>query len=138
MQKFLIRNLSRRYRLDPRLNGNKRGSTLVEVIVAIAIAAVAVVGLTDLFINGFDAYSLSRGYTNAVYLAQEKIEQTIPVDKTMGSEQLQEITYLWERKIYSEPEVKIPAGFVQIEVFVKWTDPHGDHKISLVTLRPKL
>ena len=138
------------------------GSTLIEVIVAIAIAAVAIVGLTDLFINGFDAYNLSRGYTNGVYLAQEKMEEIpqpqirntppIPKSKTtklvsnfdirnsdlfvnMGTERLQAITYLWERKYFEKDGV--PAGFVQIEVLVKWSDPHGDHKVSLTTLRPK-
>ena len=116
-------------------NQNK-GTTLVEVVVAIAIAAVALVGLTDLFISGFEAYSLSRGYTTAVYLAQEKIEEITP-EKDMGSERLQEITYFWERKRYSEKEVKISAGFEQVEVLVKWSDSRGAHKISLVTLKPK-
>lgn len=134
------------------------GSTLVEVVVAIAIAATAIVGLTNLFITGFDAYNLSRGYTNGVYLAQEKIEDVasyrqIPVPAkpeiknsaiinpqssigNMGTEVLQDINYRWERKYYDEKD-KVPAGFVQVEVLVNWSDPHGDHKVSLVTLKPK-
>ncbi|MCX7919021.1 MAG: prepilin-type N-terminal cleavage/methylation domain-containing protein [bacterium] len=115
---------------------SKKGQTLVEVIVAIAIAAVAIVGLTDLFITGFDAYDLSRGYTSAVYLAQEKIEE-ISADKTMAAEDRQRITYYWERKQYTAPEVQVPPGFIQLEVKVKWSDPHGQHSISLVTLKPK-
>lgn len=55
------------------------GSTIVEVIVGIAIAAVAIVGMTMLFTTGFEAYNLSRGYTNGVYLAQEKMEEIPPV-----------------------------------------------------------
>jgi hypothetical protein len=115
---------------------NGQGTTLVEVIVALAIAATAVVGLTELFIAGFDAYNLSRGYTTGIELAQEKIDD-ISTTKNMDSERIQDITYLWERKTYTEKEVEIPAGFVQVEVLVKWSDPHGDHKVSLTTLKPK-
>ncbi|MDI6782755.1 MAG: prepilin-type N-terminal cleavage/methylation domain-containing protein [bacterium] len=117
---------------------NDSGTTLVEVIVAIAISAVAIVGLTDLFINGFDAYNLSRGYTAGVYLAQEKIAESGvvgPTNKNMDTERLQEITYRWERKYFEKDGV--PAGFVQVEVLVKWSDSHGDHNVSLTTLKPK-
>lgn len=130
----------------------RSGSTIVEVIVGIAIAAVAIVGMTVLFTSGFDAYKLSRGYTYGVYLAQEKIEEipvanppsvtipgkpaiAIPAISNMGSEVLQDITYRWERKYYEQDSV--PAGFVQIEVQVNWSDSQGNHKVSLITLKQK-
>jgi hypothetical protein len=136
------------------------GSTIIEVIVGIAIVAVAIVGMTMLFIAGFDAYKISRGYTFGIYLAQEKMEEipaanspsatipgkptvSIPAISNMGTEVLQDITYRWERKYFEQDS--IPAGgqtstpprLVQVEVLVKWSDAHGDHKVSLVTLKQK-
>jgi hypothetical protein len=129
------------------------GSTIVEVIVGVAIAAVAIVGMTMLFTSGFDAYKISRGYTNGVYLAQEKLEEipianppsvaisgkpaaSIPAISNMGSEMLQDINYRWERKYYTDQE-GAPAGFVQVEVQVNWADNEGNHKVSLVSLKQK-
>jgi hypothetical protein len=155
---MLFRLRIKHYRLT---GGDTFGSTIVEVIVGIAIAAVAIVGMTMLFTAGFDAYKISRGYTNGVYLAQEKMEEIpaaqlqIPNAKSkpvqgeqsaiinpqsaignMGSEMLQDITYRWERKYYTDQE-GAPAGFVQVEVQVNWSDNEGTHKVSLVTLKQK-
>ncbi|MFB3894763.1 MAG: hypothetical protein ACE14V_00515 [bacterium] len=142
------------------------GSTIVEVIVGIAIAAVAIVGMTMLFSTGFEAYNLSRGYTNGVYLAQEKMEEIPaasalggqipnpnpskadkPINKSqisnpqsaignMGTEAVQDITYRWERKYFDEKD-GIPAGFVQVEVEVNWSDKEGNHKVNLISLKQK-
>lgn len=109
------------------------GTTIVEVIVALAIAATALVGMTTLFTSGFEAYSFSRGYTDGVYLAQEKMEQVS--ERTMDSETIQGITYTWERKSFPI-EGKNSANFVQVEVLVKWSDSHGNHSINLVSLQP--
>ena len=61
---------------------NERGFTLVEVLVALVIATVALVSLAELMAITLRMQMLGRNETSAIRLAQSKIDQLVAVTFT--------------------------------------------------------
>ena len=54
---------------------NKKGFSLIEVLVSMALVAIAMLGLAQLFVLSIVNNSQADRMTNAVFLAQQQIEQ---------------------------------------------------------------
>jgi len=97
----------------------KRGFTLIEVVIALAILAVGLVGILSLFPIGFDAARRSVNSTQAALYSREKLEQVknagFPsVGTTNGT--FPDPLYTWSQNV-TEPT----AGVLRkIDLTVKW------------------
>jgi len=85
------------------------GTTLLEVMIAVAVAAVALVSLITLVISSLDAEDYARRMTSATLIAEEKLKEI-------------------ERTGY--PEVS------QVEALVDENDPAGYYYRTVVTETP--
>jgi len=64
---------------------DERGFTLIEVLVALVIATVALVSLAELMAITLRMQMLGRNETAAIRLAQSKIDQLVAVNFTSGT-----------------------------------------------------
>lgn len=68
----------------------RKGFSLIEVLVAMALTTVALMGLIQLFLLGIAQNNRSDKMTNAVFLAQQQIEQL----RTFTADELNALTSL--------------------------------------------
>lgn len=112
------------------------GIVLIEAVISLALIGFLIMALTAIFTSGHDAYLRSRNYTQALYLAESKIEETsVYPAKTISAdssnvEKLNGVSFTWTRII--QP-VKAGSLLQQIEVVVQWKEPSGKHEAKLVT-----
>ncbi len=121
---------------DKKRQSRSQGLILIEAVVGLAFIGFSVMGLTLIFSSGHNAYLRSRNYTQALYLAESKIEEisvypakTISLD-TSNLEKVNGVAYTWTRKI--QP-VETGSSLQQIEVTIQWKEPDGKHETKLVT-----
>ena len=107
------------------------GFTLLEVMVAVAIVAIALVPLLRLHLLSLDATIWAQDYTTAVMLAQAKMA-SIPAKPEPGEEEgeYEEPAYArfqWQTVVGEKEEVVLsdsaqPFGVQRIEVVIIWQD----------------
>lgn len=123
--------------------GTSRGYTLIEVLVAFMIMAMALTVLLRIFSGGVRNVAVSADYARAVLIAESQlaaagIDETLYTGDTRGVE---DERFTWTRSVapylpsagYSSP-VKDLKGW-HVTVTVEW--PHGDslRSIDLSTVR---
>ncbi len=116
---------------------------------AITILGITLVITMQLFGGALSSVSLSRHYTEAVFLARHKIEE-LGLDENLsegnseGAFDEEYEAYKWEAQIapYELPasvkldpeKVKAIPQVMQIKVMVSWREKGRKHKVELVTL----
>ncbi len=118
---------------------SKKGTTLVEVIVAILIFTIVIIGGSFLFASGRSQINLRERYRVAVQLAAGKLEELkagnyhdIQQGQTQESLSLEDVSY--SRTIDTE-DVGL---YKKVEVTVHWGQTGNGHNVSLVTfIAPK-
>jgi len=113
----------------------QEGFTLVELIAALVIFSVAVVGTLEVFGVCLRSTVANVGHTRAVNLAQGLLEETIAegyfiADTDDGDCAPEDPEYSWQREIV---ETETPKLY-QIRIVVTWTERGRDKTFSLVTL----
>jgi general secretion pathway protein I len=121
------------------------GFTLLEVMVAVAIVAIALVPILRLHLVSLDATIWTQDYTTAVMLAETKMAATmapIPSERKLGERKADELEAGEEKGTFDEPayarfqwqtligeteeiilgEVGQPLGVQRIEVTITWED----------------
>jgi prepilin-type N-terminal cleavage/methylation domain-containing protein len=120
----------------PRLLADARGFTLVELLVAMTIAAVGFLGLAATHVTALRATGFGRAVSVAALAASEQIEvlRRIPYDEVASGE-AEAVTadgHTYSRQVAVAPS---PAGVSkQVTVTVDWTDQLGAHQVALVTV----
>jgi general secretion pathway protein I len=116
----------------------RRGFTLLEVLVALAILSVAVVAMLQLFGQGLRLLKVSGDYQQAVLLADQKAREVETVRE--GVEAGQEGDFEWERRatVTAVPEELTVSGtgltplrLFLVSVKVRW----GGRSVEVATLR---
>jgi type II secretion system protein I len=114
----------------------RRGFTLLEVLVALAILSVAVVTTIQLFGQGLRLLKVSGDYQQAVLLADRKAREVDTVRE--GVEAGREGDLEWERRttVTTVPEELTVSGLApvrlyQVTVQVRW----GGRSVEVATLR---
>jgi len=125
----------------PSRRSQPAGFTLLEVLVAMAILAVAVTAVMQLFGQGLRLARASGEHLTATLLASQKLTEVAQASLEPGERQGIEGTYRWQATVRSVPEfqpVELPEGFrptgqlVQVAVRVEWG---RGRVVELTTLR---
>ena len=118
----------------PNIPKPEKGLTLIEVMFAVLICAVAIIGGSLLFVIGRNHISLQERHRIAVQLAAQKLEELKTSDYygieegyTYDNLYLEDLFY--ERRISTED-----AGlYKKVTVNVQWSQLDKDRKVSLAT-----
>lgn len=117
------------------------GFTLLEVLVAMAILAVAVTAVMQLFGQGLRLARASGEHLTATLLASQKLTEVAQAGLEPGESRGVEGTYRWQAAVRPVPElqpVELPEGLrptgqlVQVAVRVEWG---RGRVVELTTLR---
>lgn len=129
------------------------GFTLVESVVALAVAALALVALLQLQLVSMRTADKAQGLTQAVLLAQEKMAEALsagvaPVGTESGTVAARGDQFTWHREVtQARPTEQVLAGpgrpapqpplqpsrLRQLTVEVTWQNGPGDKHICLTT-----
>lgn len=129
---------------------NKEGFTLIEVLIAIAIIVIGILGILSIFPSSARLEKSSQIVTVATYLAQEKIEEIISksyrdsemstgtVVESYGSipgfERYKRITVINCYDPLSSATTGSDLGIKKIEVSLFWETPFGGPEKELNTI----
>ena len=117
------------------------GFTLLEVLVALVVLAVAGVAVLQLFGGGLRLARASGEHLEATLLAASKLSELPPGPADEGTEEGTEGPYRWTRQVALEPALlpvdpKIPQAerlrLARVTVDVRWG---RNRQVELVTLR---
>jgi Tfp pilus assembly protein PilV len=125
-----------------KIKNPSRGQSIIEVVVALALVALVVLGLVKVSISSINNSAFARDQRAATKYAQEGIESTrqckeedevafwnssCPVLAAPSNTKFtRQITY-----------TQIEEGKMQIDVIVSWTDSKGQHESNLTTYLTK-
>ena len=107
---------------------NKKGVTLLEVLVAMMILRFGVLSLAPMIVISMIGNSYSNHVTIADAIAQDRLEEIktwSEVDPIPYSETISNIQGIFTRETLiddSTTDASIPAGVYEIQVTVNWTD----------------
>ena len=110
---------------------NQNGISLIEVLVAMVIIAIGLLGLAPLVVLSIDANSMSQDAMAACTLAKEKIEtyensSLLPAlpykeEETNLDGGYNRFTRIWDNSV----DTLLPADLCQVEVVISWQDKMG-------------
>ncbi len=114
---------------------NMAGFSLVEMVAALVIFSLAVLGTVEVFSACLHLTSVSLNYTHAVMLAQKLMEETIAEEYFIAASDSGDFGeeysgHSWQREV----EESDTPGLYQIEVVVTWTERGREKEYALTTL----
>jgi type IV pilus assembly protein PilV len=115
----------------------ERGFTLIEIMVSMVLAAIAIVGILGLYMTQTKAAGFSRHSTEASVLAQDMIEKL----RTTGAASNQSGTNagINERGltggIFTRTWTEALSTFATITVTVTWSDDGATHTLTQYAVR---
>ena len=118
----------------PAISKFKKGTSIVEVMVAVLIFTIVIIGGSFFFVYGRNQIDLRKHYRVAAELASQKLEglkadnyDNIVVGETTESLSLENLSY-------SRTLVAADVGlYKQVEVTVHWEQMGKQHNVSLAT-----
>lgn len=130
-------------RLKPKEQGDK-GFSLIEVLLALAILVIAVEVLFSSQLSGLQTSKVASQRSQAVFLAQAKIEEARTKDLTGGLppvvledySSIPNYSSFWRNTTYSFIDSSDPQSLIQINVTVKWKAPSkSEQTVTMATYR---
>jgi type II secretory pathway pseudopilin PulG len=111
---------------------NKKGISILEVLISMVVLAVGVLGLAPLVVLSISANNLSRDVMIVSQLTKEKIETyenpsmipPLPYSETeqgLSGGRYDRYTYIWD----SDTDSLVPEGLCYVDVTIKWEDTGG-------------
>ncbi len=123
----------------------KRGFTLIEVVVALAILGIGLIVIIELFSGGLRLGRASEEYTKAVGFARAKMEEISVLEKMEEGEKEGEFDkeFWWKMEtkkmellpMEKNPEYKAPVDFYQVKLRVFWKSASKEKSTTIETYR---
>lgn len=120
-----------------------RGFTLIEVLVALAVLALALGVLFQIFSTGLNNSRVAEAYAKATLLAQSKLA-SLGIEEPLGEGQNTgrfDEQFGWRVDVHSHEREERPVGQVaplepyEVVVTVYWGETDEERSVSLTTLR---
>jgi len=121
------------------------GFTLLEVLVSLAIIAIALTMIMQLFSGSLRSAALSRSYGEATLLADCKMNEILEDNELPGEEGYSENGqmdggYSWEVNVtpyeeFAPEEETFPLTLYRIDVTVSWGEGERERLIALSTVK---
>jgi prepilin-type N-terminal cleavage/methylation domain-containing protein len=125
--------------MENRRKIDHRGMTLVEIMVAMVLLAIALAWLAPLLVVSMRSNRLGADLTRATTVAQDKLEEfrnksfASLLSNPIGQDTVGTIVRDWT--ITQEPD---QSGLLRIVLLLNWQDDDGqDHQISFTTLQAR-
>jgi type IV pilus assembly protein PilV len=134
---------SRQNSVDPKKGS--QGFTLIEVLIAIVILSVGLLGMAALTIGIINGTAFSKNLSTATTLAQDKMEELCEQDYSgVAAETKGPLSTFpnYNREVVVDtttyPDIVGPpaqqVGMKIVTVTVSWTDRNGEHSVPLKTI----
>lgn len=121
---------------------SNKGFTLLEILVAIAILAISLTVILQLFSGGLRSTRVSDRYSRGVFHAREKMEEILVEDRLDEGTREGEFddAYKWRTRIVrmvppEEEEKKLPFDVYEITVEVVWHEGKGEKQFEIQTTK---
>ena len=120
---------------------NRRGFTLLEVLVAIAILGIAIAVILQLFSANLRALSLSGDYVTAATRADAKLKEILNGDDKLSEKSFNEATDDGYRIDVSVTEVlkdrteTLPVKLLEVELTLRWSKGTKDRSLTMRTMK---
>jgi len=122
--------------MNVRVLKQESGFTLVEILVATAIAAIGFLGLAATHVSAVRATALGRHVSLATGMASQQIEtmRRLPYDQVVSSSPSS--TMLDHMSFTGTPTVTAAPGgnSKKVTMNVGWNDQFGSHTVQLITV----
>ena len=125
-----------------RAPASERGFTLIEILVAFVIVALALGALLQIFATGLRSSSAAENYTIAALLAESKLAGIGVEEPLEEGDQSGEFDngFRWATNVrpYDDGGPTLAPGAIQafeVSVTVRWGGPMRERSVSLATLR---
>lgn len=125
-----------------RVPQSKPGFTLIEILVAISILAIAMTVILQLFSGGLKSARISNVYTQAIFHAREKMDESL-LD-SLYSDGMEEGVfddgYQWKSEVTrveldEEEQEKLPYYLYNINIKIIWDMGRSEKVFEVSTLR---
>jgi general secretion pathway protein I len=124
----------------------KRGFTLVEIVVAMAVLGISLVLVIELFAGGLRLGRASEEYTQAGHLARQKVEEIFlnrGIEEGTEEGEFEGTTYRWEVEVKKvdllpaamETDYRPPMELYQIRVRIIWNSGSRERSTRIETYR---
>jgi len=111
------------------------GYSLVEMIAALTIFSLGVLGTMEVFTTCLRSTSSSLGYTQAVFLAQQVLEETIAEGTLYPGDDSGDFGDDYPQHSWTcEIEETDQTGLMEVRVAVTWTERGREKEYALTTL----
>ena len=122
-----------RYRLR-----SKKGMTLIEVLLAVLICAIVIIGGSLLFIRGKSIISLQEQHRLALHLTVQKVEELKTTDYFEIPTGSTQADFDFEEHTYTRTMVVDDMGsYKKIKVSVVWNQMGSECEVSLDTFKAR-
>jgi prepilin-type N-terminal cleavage/methylation domain-containing protein len=116
-------------------NRRAGGYSLVEMVAALTIFGIGVLGMMELFTTCLQSTSASLGHTHAVYLAQGLLEEIIVEGGLYAGSDSGDFSSEYPRHSWTyEIEDMDQTGLMQVRVVVTWDERGRQKEFALTTL----
>jgi len=131
-----------RAKSDPCVSAGTRAFTLVEVIAALAIVSIALLGLLELHLTAIKMTETARTTALAVLVAQEKVAETTAggwpaVGAKSGAAEMDGLQFTWQTDVTSADSLAscgLARGALrQVCVNVTWRDGTRPRTVQMTT-----